>query len=231
MRGWITGVVFFVASLWVITKLNEGLVRAFYGGGPGERGLYMKLPLDLPRFHWQFASEEALLAGSLEIEIVGDEGRDTVLTVFRDGEMGEGWRAIDSDRGEGEVYFGFISDGRVPTHPDDSVIVRLEAVEDLHGMGRWYTAVLPSGTYEAVSSYGILTGHPTVAAFLEPERDDPTAYISCWRSRWPLQVTERRGWAGTPEDAEERFGGAFGFLQKVAPADRGTDGTVCVGVE
>lgn len=228
MRGWITGVVTFVASLFVITSLNEGLVRAFYGGGPGERGLYMKLPLDLPRFHWQFASEEALLAGELEIEIVRHEGEDTVLTVFRDGEMGDGWRAMESDRGEGEVYFGFIFDGRVPTHADDSVIVRLDAVEDLHGMGRWYTAVLPAGTYEAVSSYGILTGYPTVAAVLGTERDDPTAYISCWRSRWPLQVTEHRGWMGTPEERGERFGGVVGFVEKVAPTERGTDGRVCV---
>jgi hypothetical protein len=225
-KSWIVGPVVLVVTVLVVPILMDGVMRGLWGGGPGERGLYMKLPLDLPRFHWRFASEQALMAGSLEVEIVGRDGRDSVLTVFRNGEMGKGWRVIETDRGEGETYFGFIYNGRVPTHHQDSVIVRFEAVEDLYGMGRWYTAVLPAGTYEAVSSYGILTGHPAVAG-LPGRRTEPRAYISCWRSKWNLQVVERRGWMGTPEDEQKRFG-ALSLIQRFTPADRGTDNAVCV---
>jgi hypothetical protein len=210
--------------------VSKGLTRAFFGGGAGDRSLYMKLPLDLPRFHWKFADEAAVLAGSLELEMAGPDGRDTVLTVFRDGEMQPGWRAIETDRGEGELYFGFIFDGQVPTHPRDSVIVRLEAVEDLAGKGRWHTAVLPEGTYRTVASYSTLTGHPTLASLVPGTDDDgPRAYVGCWRELWPLRISKPSGWAGTPDDREERwYGGGPDFLSRISPEERGEDGAVCV---
>ncbi len=99
MARWILNLLLFGVTVVVLTKGGDVLKRAFFGGGAGERSLYMKLPLDLPRFHWQFASEDDVLAGRLEVAIARHDGPDTVLTVFRDGRMQEGWNAIDSDRG------------------------------------------------------------------------------------------------------------------------------------
>ncbi len=233
-KNWIGIVLAFVVTFLLMSggadRATGGLARAVFGGGPGERDLYMKLPLDLPRFHWKFDSQAAVLAGRLEVEIRGHDGRDTTLVVFEDGAMSDGWRAIETDRGEGELYFGFVSDVRVPTHPKDSVIVRLDVPQDLAGQGRWYTASLPAGRYEAVSSYSVMSGHPTLGSLLPwSGDDDATAYIGCWRELWPLRVTERQGWAGTPEDAAERYGRTLSFLDRVTGGERGTDGRRCVG--
>ncbi len=108
--------------------------------------------------------------------------------------------------------------------------VRFDVPRDLHGEGRWYTATLPAGTYEAVASYSVVTGHPTLAAMVPGSRtdEDATAYIGCWRERWPLEIGERRGWAGTPEDREDGAGGILSLVTRLAPDDTGTDGGPCI---
>jgi hypothetical protein len=213
------------AGLLLVSYAVPGLMRVVYGGGPGERSLYMKLPLEQPRFHWQFADREALLAGSLEIAIHGADGRDTVLTVFRDGAWAPGWRAIESSRGVGEIYFGFVGDVGVRTHPKDSVVVRLRAVEDLDGIGAHRRGVLPTGEYQASASYSNLIGHPLIPLF--PTGRSPVAYIGCWRETWDLDVTEEAGWRGAL--SEDR---PFVLATRLSSVfdnafERGTDGDRC----
>ncbi|TVP78233.1 MAG: hypothetical protein EA352_02310 [Gemmatimonadales bacterium] len=205
---------------------SDGLMRMVSGGGPGDRSLYMKLPLDDVRFHWKFFDKEAFLEGSLEVEIHGATGRDTVLTVFRDGEISPDWHPIDSQRGEGEIYFGFIGEVEVWTHRRDSVVVRLHAARDLEGIGRYEEAVLPEGSYEASASYSILTGHPRFRLFSQPS--EPRAYIGCWRSKWEMELSGEPGWTGTrgePEDS--RFLARLAQMMPSVGAEQGTDGSRC----
>jgi len=184
----------------------------------------MKLPLEQPQFHWYFVDETALLSGSLEIEIHGAGGRDTVLTVFRDGRMAPGWEPITRDsRG---IYFGFTGGGQVWTEPEDSLVIRLRVSEDLDGVGAHRTGVLRKGEYEAVASYSHLTGHPGV--FRLRASDEPTAFIGCWRTKWKLDVTREHGWMGSVANEPDSTGDGFGRrVLKRALAPKGTDGFRC----
>ena len=204
---------------------RHGLERWFLGGGAGERGVYMKLPLEQPEFHWFFVDEQALLSGSLEIEMHGAGGRDTVLTVFGDGRMAPGWEPVSRDsRG---VYFGFTGGGPVWTEPDDSLVIRLRVAEDLDGVGAYLTGVLRKGEYEAVASYSLLTGHPGIDLF--QASDEPTAFMGCWRPKWKLDVTSERGWKGSAADERDPGGDGWrGRVEERAFAPRGTDGFRCV---
>lgn len=214
-----------VLAFPLIQQTPNALGRLIFGGGAGERSLYLKLPLDEPRFHWKFWDQDALLAGSLEIAIHGDQGRDTVLTVFSEGSMAPGWEPIETSRGEGEIYFGFIGDVQVWTDPEDSIVVRMSVVGDLDGIGRYHRGVLRRGEYEAVASYSVLTGHPRIGVF---EQEDPRAYIGCWRAEWSLDVTADEGWRGAgDEDSDRVVGGRLGDLLEFAFGDRGTDGYRC----
>lgn len=156
------------------------LQRWVLGGGRGERELFMKLPLQQPRFHWYFLDEPALLSGSLEIEIRGASGRDTTLTVFRDSQMAPGWSPMSRD--ERGIYFGFVSGGKIWTEPRDSLVVTLVVTQDLEGIGAHRKGRLPKGRYRAVASYRHLTGHPDFG--LPGSTAEPTAFVGCWHSKW-----------------------------------------------
>jgi hypothetical protein len=196
-----------------------------FGGGRGERELYMKLPLQQPRFHWVFADEPALLSGSLEIAIHRASGRDTTLTVFSDGQMAPGWSPISRD--ERGIYFGFVSSGVTGTEPRDSVVVTLVVTEDLEGIGAYQRGILPEGRYRAVASYRLLTGHPDFG--LVRRHGDPTAFVGCWRSKWQLDIVEERGWMGAvTEEPGPSGGGWVDRIREWAVGPRGTDGFRCV---
>jgi hypothetical protein len=199
--------------------------RWVFGGGRGERGFYMKLPLEQPRFHWYFQDESAFLAGSLKIEIHRDSRRDTTLTVFEAGHFAPGWAPINRDqRG---IYFGFVGGESIWTEPADSLVVTLEVTHDLQGIGAYRKGVLSAGRYQAVASYGRLTGHPDFG--LLGRHREPTAFVSCWRSQWPLQVTEDRGWQGSVAEQPNPFGdGWVGRMEARLLAPHGTDGVRCV---
>ena len=201
------------------------LERWVFGGGRGERELYMKLPLQQPRFHWYFENEAALLGGSLEIRIHGASGRDTTVTVFDQGLVAPGWSPISRDRRG--IYFGFLGGGTIWTEPGDSLVVTLVVTQDLDGIGAYQKGILRAGRYRAVASYGRLTGHPDFG--LLGRNKKPTAFVGCWRSKWPLDVTEERGWKGTmPEEGSPSAGGWLGRVEKLVYGPRGTDGFRCV---
>ncbi|MCJ7630069.1 MAG: hypothetical protein MUO50_16975 [Longimicrobiales bacterium] len=204
---------------------GSSLQRWVFGGGRGERELYMKLPLQQPRFHWYFLDEAALLSGSLEIAIHGASGRDTTLTVFSDGQMTPGWSPMSRDKRG--IYFGFVGGGKNWTEPGDSLVVTLVVTKDLEGIGAYRKGILPKGRYRAVASYSRLTGHPDFG--LLRRNGEPTASVSCWRSRWQLDVIEERGWIGAVTEEEGPSGGGWlGKMEKWALGPRGTDGFRCV---
>ena len=196
-----------------------------FGGGRGERELYMKLPLKQPRFHWYFTSEAALLNGSLEIEIHRTNGHDTTVTVFNEGRVAAGWRPMARDqRG---IYFGFVGGGAIWTEPKDSLVVTLVVPQDLDGIGAYQKGILRAGQYRAAASYSHLTGHPDFGLF--GRNKQPTAFVGCWRSKWQLDVTEEAGWKGAaPEEGKASSGGWLKEVDALLHGPRGTDGFRCV---
>jgi hypothetical protein len=214
-----------ILLLVVLFTGRQGILRWVLGGTAGERSLYIKLPLEQPRFHWYFLDEAALLRGSLEIELHGAGGRDTLLTVFREGRFGSGWEPISRRRDR--IYFGFVGGGHVWTQARDSLVVRLRVAEDLDGIGAYQGGVLREGVYEAVASYSHLTGHPSFRLFRRPE--GPTAFVGCWRSTWKLDVTSDRGWMGAADEEQDQFSeGWMGQVMRYAFGEVGTDGFRCV---
>jgi len=219
------GILLAGAALFILFPGKHALGRWALGGGPGARSVYMKLPLEQPQFHWYFRDEAAFLEGSLEIEIHGAHGRDTVLTVFSQGEMAPGWRPISRD--ERGIYFGVIGGGGVWTEPRDSLVVRLRVARDLAGVGAYRKGVLPKGQYEAVASYMNLIGVGGVSSLGKSKA--PTAFVGCWRTRWPLEVTSEKGWLGPVAEEERVFpAGWRGWVLRRLAGRYGTDGFPCV---
>lgn len=139
--------------------------------------------------------------------------------------MATGWSPISRDnRG---IYFGFVGGGTIRTELGDSVVVTLVVTEDLDGIGAYRRGILPQGRYRAVASYGNLTGHPNFGLF---GRDgEPTAFVSCWRSKWQLDVIEDRGWMGAvTEEVRSSDGGLLRKMAGLAFGSRGTDRARCV---
>jgi hypothetical protein len=142
-----------------------------------------------PRFHWFFRDESASLAGSLHIEIHRDGRRDTTLTVFEAGRLFPGWAPISRDqRG---ISFGFVGGGPTWMEPTDSLVVSLEVTEALEGVGSHRKGVFPKGRYRATASYGRLTGLPDFG--LLGRNRQPTAFVSCWRSKWDSTSPKNEG--------------------------------------
>jgi hypothetical protein len=190
-----------------------------FEGAATSRDVYFKLPLEQPRFHWRFTDREAFLAGRLSLSITSSDGRRQDIVVFDDGAIADGWHEISGPQDDGSMYFGFSSTVDFLTASRDSIEVELVVLEDLHGVGAWNEGVLPAGRYVASASYSTLTGKRWFD-WITQERNDPTAYISCWHQTWPLEITRNEGWRGAQEPG-----------QGLTPSDafaRGTDGARCV---
>lgn len=187
-----------------------------------ERTLYFKLPIEGARFHWQFQDRDAFLAGELTLRIINKD-RDQTLVVFRDGTIHDGWRMIGDARRDGAFYFGFTTDDRIRTAPNDSLVLTLTVADDLPGRGPHREGVLPAGTWEATGTYSALYGGSwNPVHFLVLRGDPPVAYLQCWDDVWPIHVTKTEGWNGSkPEDDR-----ASTFLRRVWP-ERGVDGRRC----
>lgn len=195
------------------------------------RQLYFKLPLTQPRFHWKFSDTEAFLRGRLTLRIIRDGASESIV-VFDQGVISEGWRSIRSDQGPpGGIYFGFISSASYMTTARDSLEIELVATEDLWGIGRRISAVLPAGTYRSTGAYSGLTGSPSdlwlplvatttkipleqletmpeTQALVERLREmtddlEYQAFMGCWRQAWPLEP-RGPGWLSPEEVAESK---------------------------
>lgn len=172
---------------------------------PAGRRLSLKLPLLQPVFHWTFHSREELLSGRLIIYI--DRGTDsTVVTVFEDGKLADGWEILDSPAvpKAGSAYFGFRSAKKYLTAPGDRLRVELLVKRDLRGIGPTQTGVLTAGTYRSKGSYsGLLDAYtvpPGLAGLPEEalaklrEGVEFMAFLENWETQWPLRITSEEGW-------------------------------------
>jgi hypothetical protein len=185
------------------------------------RTLYFKLPIEGVRFHWEFLNRDDFLAGELTLRIINGE-RDHTYVVFRDGKISDGWATIgDADR-DGRHYFGFSTDHRVLTAPDDSLIITLTVVKDLLGQGPHREGILPAGTWQSTGTYsglwgGLLNPMQAVALGFGP----PVAFMECWDNVWPIRITKQEGWHGA-KPAEDDVSPFRRFFP-----ERGIDGRTC----
>ncbi len=206
---------FVFASWWLQPSLGSF-------GPSAERALYFKLPIEGEQFHWRFQDAEALLAGELTLRVINGD-RDDTLVVFRDGTIHDGWHMIGEPRPDSAFYFGFATDDRVRTSRSDSLIITLTASEDLRGQGPFREGVLRSGTWEATGTYHSMYGgrwNPMDVFVLSGR--PPIAYLTCWDTVWPVEVTKPQGWMGAaPSDHGRRS-----WYRRLSP-ERGVDGRRC----
>ena len=185
-----------------------------------DRTLYFKLPLEGVRFHWMFLDPAAFLSGELTLRILNKD-RDQTLVVFRDGKIQEGWEMIGEARPGDGFYFGFSTTNRVRTKADDSLIVTLTATQDLLGRGPYSEGVLSAGVWQMSGSYSSIYGgrwNPLDLVVLHG--DPPIAFMQCWTGVWPITITKREGWKGTPPPEE-----VSSFRRLII--SRGTNGRLC----
>jgi hypothetical protein len=162
-----------------------------------ERRLYLKLPLEQPRFHWRFADPGTFLAGELTLRL-HRKGLEPVETViFRDGTVGRGWRPM-SETDERGFYFGFVSTERWRTGPGGHrVELELVLPADAPGIGAFRAGTLPAGRYTAVGHFDGFSG-----GWLDEvlwDEDEPTAFVE-WEESWPLVITADEGWHGSTSE-------------------------------
>lgn len=220
-------IVITVAALIILTaSVMDVPVPGFEAEGV-RRGVYFKLPLEQPRFHWRFTDREAFLAGRLSLSITSSDGRRQEFVVFEDGSITDGWHEISGPQADGSMYFGFSSTIEVLTASRDSIEVELNVLEDLNGIGAFNAGILPTGRYVASASYSLLTGKRWYD-WITRENDNPTAFISCWHQTWPLEITRSEGWRGAQEgdQGHSRFHW-FSNVFDALDAKRGTDGVRC----
>lgn len=223
LRHWLLVAV----PLVFMVVLNGAIGRPLPGLSPATsaRHLYLKLPLEQPRFHWRFESSAEFLSGKLTLRMIRDDSV-TELIIFDDGVISEGWQTIGEDRG-GTIYFGFRSTDTYVTAPSDSLEIELEVLQDLEGEGQLYTGILPAGSYSSAGSYSGLNNRP----WMKNEDYVPWAFMQCWRELWPLVITSNDGWLGAEAAAQVRAPrkriGAIASWFGIGRRD-GTDGESCL---
>jgi hypothetical protein len=185
-----------------------------------DRTLYFKLPIEGARFHWAFLDPKAFLSGELTLRIL-NEDRDQTLVVFRNGRIHDGWKMIGEAQPDGSFYFGFATTDRVRTKADDSLIVTLKATKDLLGRGPFSEGVLSAGSWQMSGTYSsIYGGRWNPIDFVVLHGDPPVAYMECWVGVWPITITKREGWNGSPSQEESST------VRKLIK-ERGTNGRLC----
>ncbi|TVP42463.1 MAG: hypothetical protein EA350_15640 [Gemmatimonadales bacterium] len=219
---------FTIVALVVITAFISDTPVPGYEAEAIPRGVYFKLPLEQPRFHWRFTDQEAFLSGRLALSITSSDGQRQEFVVFEDGAITDGWREISGPQADGSMYFGFSSRLGALTASRDSIEVELIVLEDLAGMGAFNEGVLPAGRYVASASYSSLTGKRWYDWITRDNRD-PMAFISCWHHTWPLEITRNQGWHGAQEADQDPSGSSwFSNVLDATDVKRGTDGTRCL---
>jgi hypothetical protein len=188
---------------------------------PADRTLYFKLPIEGARFHWQFLEPNVFLSGELTLRIVNKE-RDDTLVVFRDGKISDGWQMIGSNTRDSAFYFGFSTGKHYRTALNDSLIITLRAPQDLRGRGPYKQGTLPAGTWQSTGTYSSVYGERWNPLDLLVRFGKPSiAFLECWDTVWPIQVTSTNGWRGI-RPADEDNSGWFRDLM-----NRGVDGRLC----
>ena len=142
-----------------------------------------------------------MLAGSLRLRITRDGATEDIV-VFQDGAFSNGWGPLIDQSlgktGKDPMYFGFRSQCKYLTAPDDKVEIELIARKDLKGIGALLSGYLPAGTYKSEAEAGWLTDESQMAI---PEMFRGNAAFEAWSTQWSLTVTNNQGWT-PPERAE-----------------------------
>jgi len=176
-----------------------------------ERKLYFKLPLLQPEFHWMFKNRKDYLSGKLVISIIRGNKTESI-TVFENGKISEGWVEMD-DAAKSEtperIYFGFISTLKYETAPGDSLRLELNVITDLDGIGPDNQGILKTGTYTSTGVYSLIIDRYDTSMFgssmSEKELEalhktyDYTVFMESWKEKWPLVITEGKGWMADPK--------------------------------
>ena len=183
---------------------------------PVERRVSLKLPLKQADFHWVFTNKKDFLAGKLIMRIIRGNNTEEII-IFEKNEYANGWSAIPFEQKPDGVYFGFQSDKKYLTAPNDKLEIELTVLKDLEGIGPTLSGVLPTGTYVSRGTYSGLIDEFDVSALKKEASEkgkDVTslieqiknkfnykAFTESWETQWSLNITSEKGWL-QPEQAE-----------------------------
>lgn len=126
------------------------------------------------------------------------------------------WEFLDAEAFlSGELTLRILNKDR------DQTLVVFRDGKDLLGRGPYSEGVLPAGVWQMSGSHSsIYGGRWNPLDLFALQGDPPIAYMECWTATWPITITKREGWNGTPLPDDKSF------LRNL-PAKRGTNGRPC----
>ena len=164
------------------------------------RHIYFKLPLQQPRFHWQFLEKNKFFEGELKLIITTSEQRKIEIPVFKDGVLSENWMPLSKAMYPNAVYFGFYSQKQYLVTEMDKVQIILKNKNDLKGIGADFKGILKAGTYTSTNQFTLYhleehTGEKDRYAFLGKDQ---------WLTLWTMEKTSDQGWLANRYDNNSR---------------------------
>ena len=173
--------VFVALALWQVIAQESS---PFSGAQAAPRSIHFKLPIDQTTYHWTFDDRTAFLAGTLILDIVREDKRER-MTVFENGNIGEGWEesSLPSDESCSHIYFGFVSREKFSIASADRVEMTLSVPEGLQGGWRDRKGILPAGEYRASNKATVYVTSEE-RAFLRKED---------WKPTWDVVLTDESG--------------------------------------
>ena len=163
-----------------------------------KRGLYLKLPLTQPTYHWVFTDRDSFFKkSSLTLEIYKSDKmkeRKYVFHIIENSKFSKEWEALDDEeyKNSNKLYFGFRSKNQIEVTSTDYLKLTLILDEDMEGIGSDFTGILPKGKYVAFGKFSIYDEYKYDAG------EDKSAYLSkedYLSKTWDLNITSHDGWS------------------------------------
>lgn len=163
-----------------------------------KRGLYFKLPLTQPTYHWVFTDRDSFFKkSSLTLEIYKSDKmkeRKHIFHIIENSKFSKEWEALDDEeyKNSNKLYFGFTSKNQIEVTSTDYLKLTLVLDEDMEGIGSDFTGILPKGKYVAFGKFSIYDEYKYDAGENESAFLTKDDYLS---KPWDLNITSHDGWS------------------------------------
>ena len=151
-----------------------------------DRKIYLKLPLEGPKYHWRFTDKNKCLESTLTLIIKSPE-RVEQSVIFSEGTLSSDWEYMSCSESQTQMYFGFKSLKNFNIAATDTITIDFKINDDLKGIGSEMKATLKAGHYKSSGKCKI---------YNIKDKENFYCYITKdnWEKLWPMEKTSDKGW-------------------------------------